>query len=221
VDPDRVLDAVLEPRRRAILRLLASGSRSVGVIAEGFEVSRPAISQHLGVLRGAGLVRSRTSHGRRMQELVPEAVGAARVALSAVMAELPDGGAADIALEVVAGARPERVFELVSTGPGFARWLGVSAEADARPGGGLRVDLGGDVAAGTFGPVRPSSRVVFGWGREGGDPPPDSSLVEVRLVPVVHGTLVRLEHRGLPAPARAPHLASWAHHLPRLADAAR
>jgi DNA-binding transcriptional ArsR family regulator len=200
VPQDPLLAAVLEPRRRAILRLLAAQPLWVGAIAERFEVSRPAISQHLSVLRAAGLVRSRTREGRSMQELVPDAAGAARMALSAVISELP-GTAPELALEVVAQAGPERVFELVTTGPGFARWLGV--------------------AAGTFGPVVAPVRVVFGWGQEGGDLPPDSSLVELRLAAAVGGTLVRLEHRGLPEAARSPHLLSWAHHLPRLAAAAR
>ena len=50
------LKAIAEPRRRAILRLVSDTELPVGSIAVHFDISRPAISQHLSVLRGAGLV---------------------------------------------------------------------------------------------------------------------------------------------------------------------
>ncbi|HLQ04680.1 MAG TPA: metalloregulator ArsR/SmtB family transcription factor, partial [Verrucomicrobiae bacterium] len=53
---DETLRAIAEPRRRDILRLVWSEERSAGDIARNFAVSRPAISQHLRVLREAGLV---------------------------------------------------------------------------------------------------------------------------------------------------------------------
>ncbi|HEY1808512.1 MAG TPA: metalloregulator ArsR/SmtB family transcription factor, partial [Acidobacteriaceae bacterium] len=53
---EQVLDALGDPTRRAVLKRLRDGARSVGEIAEGMEVSRPAVSQHLKVLKAARLV---------------------------------------------------------------------------------------------------------------------------------------------------------------------
>jgi len=61
---DEALRALSEPRRRAILRLVWHEERSVGDIASQFDVTRPAISQHLRVLADAGLVTLRRD-GRR------------------------------------------------------------------------------------------------------------------------------------------------------------
>ncbi len=51
-------EALADPTRRAILKLLRSGSRSAGDIADAFHLSKPTISHHFKVLRAAGLVRS-------------------------------------------------------------------------------------------------------------------------------------------------------------------
>lgn len=56
---DAVFRALADPTRRRILGLLRGGRRTVGEIAENFQTSRPAISKHLRVLRGAGLVVTR------------------------------------------------------------------------------------------------------------------------------------------------------------------
>jgi len=61
-----VLRAVAEPRRRAILRLVASQELSAGEIASTFDVSRPAVSQHLTVLKDAGLLVERREGTRRL-----------------------------------------------------------------------------------------------------------------------------------------------------------
>jgi DNA-binding transcriptional ArsR family regulator len=60
----RVLEALADPVRRAILEQLADGEVGAGVIAAAFPVTRPAISRHLRVLREAGLVTSRV-HGQQ------------------------------------------------------------------------------------------------------------------------------------------------------------
>jgi DNA-binding transcriptional ArsR family regulator len=62
---DQAFHALAEPRRRAILRTLADGELRAGEIAARFDVTRPAISQHLGVLRQAGLVEERREGTRR------------------------------------------------------------------------------------------------------------------------------------------------------------
>jgi DNA-binding transcriptional ArsR family regulator len=61
-----VFDAVAQPKRREILRLLAAGELSAGEIASHFEVTQPAVSQHLKVLRDVGLVNERREGTKRL-----------------------------------------------------------------------------------------------------------------------------------------------------------
>jgi DNA-binding transcriptional ArsR family regulator len=63
---DRVLDALGDPTRRLVFKRLRRGARAVGEIAEGMDVSRPAVSQHLTVLKHAGLVVARPEGTRRL-----------------------------------------------------------------------------------------------------------------------------------------------------------
>jgi DNA-binding transcriptional ArsR family regulator len=63
---ERVLDALGDPTRRRIFKRLRRGARSVGEIAEGVDVSRPAVSQHLKVLKVARLVVDRAEGTRRL-----------------------------------------------------------------------------------------------------------------------------------------------------------
>lgn len=66
------IQALAEPRRREILELIRDRELSAGDIASGFDVSRPAISQHLGVLKEAGLVTERREGTRRFYRARPE-----------------------------------------------------------------------------------------------------------------------------------------------------
>jgi len=63
---DRAFDALGDPTRRAVFKRLRAGARSVGEIAKGMDVSRPAVSQHLRVLRQARLVTHRAEGTRRL-----------------------------------------------------------------------------------------------------------------------------------------------------------
>jgi DNA-binding transcriptional ArsR family regulator len=72
------LTALGDPTRRAIFELLADGPRPVGAIAAQLPVTRPAVSQHLKVLKDAGLVIDRPDGTRRLYQLDPEGVGALR-----------------------------------------------------------------------------------------------------------------------------------------------
>jgi DNA-binding transcriptional ArsR family regulator len=65
------LDAIGDPTRRAILDRLLSGPASVGTLATGFPISRPAISQHLKILKDANLVIDRSEGTRRVYQLNP------------------------------------------------------------------------------------------------------------------------------------------------------
>ena len=63
---DRVLDALGDPTRRTIFKRLRAGARSVSELAAGLDVSRPAVSQHLAVLKAAKLATYRSEGTRRL-----------------------------------------------------------------------------------------------------------------------------------------------------------
>jgi DNA-binding transcriptional ArsR family regulator len=67
-----VLQAIAEPRRREILMLIRTSELASGEIAAHFDVTRPAISQHLQVLTAAGLVNVRKDGTRRLYQARPE-----------------------------------------------------------------------------------------------------------------------------------------------------
>jgi DNA-binding transcriptional ArsR family regulator len=69
---EAALKAIAEPNRRRILTLVRDGELSAGEIAAHFDVTRPAISQHLNVLKEAGLVSERRNGTRRLYEARPE-----------------------------------------------------------------------------------------------------------------------------------------------------
>jgi len=71
---DQILHALGDSTRRAIFRRLRGRPRSVGEIAEGLEVSRPAVSQHLKVLKEARLVTDRAEGTRRLYALDPRGI---------------------------------------------------------------------------------------------------------------------------------------------------
>ena len=70
--------ALADPTRREIFELLARRPRPVGELAEGLPVSRPAVSQHLKVLREAGLVTDTQDGSRRLYRVNPQGVAGMR-----------------------------------------------------------------------------------------------------------------------------------------------
>jgi DNA-binding transcriptional ArsR family regulator len=79
-DPALVLDALGDATRRHVLQLVREGGPvPVGVIAEALPVSRPAVSQHLRVLEGAGLVTSTTEGTRHLYAVQPDGLAALRL----------------------------------------------------------------------------------------------------------------------------------------------
>lgn len=66
------MKAIAEPHRRQMLRLVWDAELSAGEIASHFEITRPAVSQHLGVLKQAGLVDERRNGTRRLYRARPE-----------------------------------------------------------------------------------------------------------------------------------------------------
>jgi len=71
---DAAFSALADPTRRAILARLASGEATVMELAEPFEMTQPAISRHLKVLEGAGLIVRRVEGTKRPCRLAPAAV---------------------------------------------------------------------------------------------------------------------------------------------------
>ncbi len=73
---DAAFSALADPTRRAILARLASGEATVMELAKPFEMTQPAISQHLKVLEDAGLVTSRIDGTKRPRRLAPQGIEA-------------------------------------------------------------------------------------------------------------------------------------------------
>jgi DNA-binding transcriptional ArsR family regulator len=75
---ERALNALGDPTRREVFKRLRKGNRSVREIAEGMDVSRPAVSQHLKVLKSAGLIMVRIDGARRLYGIDPDGIEALR-----------------------------------------------------------------------------------------------------------------------------------------------
>jgi DNA-binding transcriptional ArsR family regulator len=95
----KALMALADPTRRRVFEELRRGPRSVGKIAARMPVSRPAVSQHLGVLKKAGLVADRALGTRRAYYIDPKGLAAIRIwldqfwdeALAAFQSEVEEG----------------------------------------------------------------------------------------------------------------------------------
>jgi DNA-binding transcriptional ArsR family regulator len=75
---DHTWAALADPTRRTVFERLGSGPKPVAQIAQGLSVSRPAVSQHLKVLKAAGLVSDRPEGARRIYYIDPKGLGALR-----------------------------------------------------------------------------------------------------------------------------------------------
>lgn len=75
---EAMIEAIADPSRRAILTMLCDGPASVSVLAGALPVSRPAVSQHLKVLKEVGLVADRAEGTRRIYHVRPESLEAVR-----------------------------------------------------------------------------------------------------------------------------------------------
>lgn len=90
------MDALGDPTRRAIFELLRSGPLPVVELARGVPVSRPAVSQHLKVLKDAGLVVHETQGTRNVYEIDPHGLGELRAWLDQFWAEALDAFKAEV-----------------------------------------------------------------------------------------------------------------------------
>lgn len=119
-------------------------------------------------------------------------------------------------------APPERVYAYFTDPDLWQRWQGTGATLDARPGGALHIRMAGSETAGARGhfvELDPPRRIVVTWGwvdAPFGAVPPDSTTVEIELIPDGDGTLIRLTHRDLPRQLGDRHVAGWTLYLERL-----
>ena len=133
------------------------------------------------------------------------------------------GTEAVIEYEVRVAASPDSVFDYFTDPAKMVQWMGTEATLDPQPGGVCRVNPSGHaVMSGRFVEVDPPRRIVFSWGWETEllATPPQSTIVEVNLIPDGEGTLLHLVHRRLAPQAVGFHKAGWDHYLERLARVA-
>ena len=96
---EAALVALSDPTRRLVFERVLTAPKPVGVIADGLPVSRPAVSQHLKVLKDAGLINERRQGTRRLYVANPQALGELRTAIEAMWREALGGMAAQIEKE--------------------------------------------------------------------------------------------------------------------------
>lgn len=107
---------------------------------------------------------------------------------------------------------PETTYPLWTTSESLCDWWGTTAEADARPGGTMRVNFTIE--------LDPPHGLRFRFGWLDGEPPPGGSEVVVRLDRRGTGTRPILRHSGLPVEVVGSHTEGWTHFLPRLRESA-
>jgi len=229
-DPDALLRALAEPQRRRIVQLVGDGELPAGAIADQFAITPQAVSQHLRVLKDAGLLRERRDGTRRLYALRPEAIASVQafprrpVAVVAGPPARRRPGRREVSDDALTtslriAAAPDAVFPYLTDPKLLVRWMGDWADLVPEPGGTYAVDIGGVPVRGLV-EVDPPRRVVFTWGVAGRDDlPVGGSTVEITLRPDGAAAVVELVHRDLPPEERPKHAAGW-DHLPRLATAA-
>ena len=89
-EAEDAMRALVEPRRRAILRLVAHRELAAGDIAAAFDVNRTTVSQHLTVLKGAGLLSERREGTRRIYRARPEGLAGLRAYLDDIWSNALD-----------------------------------------------------------------------------------------------------------------------------------
>jgi len=233
---EAALKALAEPNRREILELVREHELSAGEVAEHFALTRPAVSQHLTVLKEAGLLEERRDGVRRLYSVRSAGLGDLRSFLQGFWddrltrlrdaAEWEEAAAGtsvehvSVERETAIAATPATVWRLLTDPRRATTWMGVRASFDPRPGGTYRVEvIPGAIASGVFVDVDPPRRLVITWGWEGGrgSVPAGSTTVIFELIPRGGGTVLRLVHRDLPTvEATATHSQGWSHYIGRL-----
>ena len=222
VGAGELLAAISDPTRRAIFERLRESPQPVVDLARGLPISRPAVSQHLKVLKDVGLVRDRQEANRRIYSLDPAGLAPLmayledfwKIALESYAAEsraagsdnlvVPETSIPPVQQSVEVPLEPAAAFELFTTG--IARWWPIETHFsrgpvqtlifEGRDGGDLK-EVCTDGVVVTYGRVlawEPPSRVVISWfvAPELGPP----TEVEVRFTATEAGCRVDLEHRA-------------------------
>jgi DNA-binding transcriptional ArsR family regulator len=96
---ESALAALSDPTRRLVFERILAAPRPVTVIAAGLPVSRPAVSQHLKILKEAGLITERRKGTQRLYAANPQALGELRAAIEAMWREALSGMAAAMGKE--------------------------------------------------------------------------------------------------------------------------
>ena len=102
------LTALADPTRRAVFERLRDSAASVGQIAKGLPVSRPAVSQHLKVLKLAGLINARTEGTRHVYYIDPHGLGELRRYLDQFWDAALDAFKAEVEMPAKKKGRKER-----------------------------------------------------------------------------------------------------------------
>lgn len=221
------LAALADPTRRKIFERLAAAPQPVSELAKALPVSRPAVSQHLQVLKSAGLVSDRTQGTRRIYEIDPAGLGQIRrwldqlwdrslASFQAEVEQLEESSTMDLTVapapvrrSVRVNSSPARAFEVFTTG--MTRWWLKSHSISSSPQkeviieprpGGRWFERGEDGSECEWGRVlvwEPPARLVLTW-QITADWRFDPDLVtevEVRFAPDGPQTLIELEHKHL------------------------
>ena len=127
--------------------------------------------------------------------------------------------------ELAIDADPETVWEFLVDPEKATRWMGMSASIDPRPGGAYRIEvIPGNIAIGEFIELDRPRRLVQTWGWEpggAGDVAPDSTRIEIDLIPNGDGTTLRFRHELPTSKSAESHAHGWDHYFARLIVAAR
>ena len=125
----------------------------------------------------------------------------------------------EVVVERLIDATPSVVYSYLTDSQKWARWQGVDATIEPRPGGMFAVSMPTNTRVrGEFVDLIPNQRVVFTWGWiDHPTVPPGSTTVEIELIAEGSATRIRLTHSGLPPEEVPIHTDGWNHYLPRLA----
>jgi DNA-binding transcriptional ArsR family regulator len=192
---DDALKALAHPMRRQILERVSDEERTAGDIAAGFSVTRPAVSQHLTILKNAGLLAERRDGTRRLYRTRPAALHDVVQGLATIVSAPPAATPArvdSLETERFIAMRPNALWRLLADPAQLSRWKGP-----------LR---------GSFLESHPPSRIVWSAGMRAGED--DRARVELDLVAESGGTLLRIKHVG-------PSGELWEHYLDRLESISR
>jgi DNA-binding transcriptional ArsR family regulator len=226
-DLQKVLAALSSPVRRDILTLVWDRELPAGTIAAAFEVTKPTISQHLGVLREADLVTARSVGTSRRYRARPEALAGLKGALYEPSKwtnadDLPERALADaftvpvVVASVEVGADQASTFRAFTDAGVYSRWLGVPVRID---GGTFACTLEwGTEVRGRYEIVCPPELIVMRWDFEDDAiPVPGGEMTGyLRVLPTGKGARVEV-HQIVDTPHQAQFMeGAWSLVLGRL-----